>query len=1032
MAKMINVSCPACKTINTMEKDFIFWKNNTCANCHAKLRASDAVGSDKQIVVCNSCGSSVAWDPAKGDECPICRNSLTRQMSERAIACPGCGVGVRYMENSSDDVTCPNCGKVFNPIAQRSKIASLMTSSATDIQMPPDALKEGEIVWHHPTHQFPVNARVVTAPGMLAVLVQGVTVVAVAEGQSIRLSETGLKSDAWSYDGAAEKMVNVDVYYLKLKFNATFNMGGSVTLQMPYDRAATVPYYTTCMISQVTDPAAFLRWVNYNRDGDVVETEFGMKEKDGGKKIARYSRMLREDVVLKTVAPAMQKVCGLYGIQPDQLPQYAPQVMQQIEELANERLADIGLSVTVSPNGSISEVEVQTRVDPLKQSLVGMQTWETSPFTVHISGNVMATATLKITGSMRTTINDENALNLSPDAYTWRSNAEAARADIRAYVHNALTSRFTAIVQQIIEEQRPALHMLPMFNGFMIGQASLLLNQQNEFFHRHGLFVSDLTLDISIVNKSELFELHEKNAVLPDTLALKEKIRDMERDFATREYAKDAHDKTVRMGVDADETITQTGIGTRVDTAMTDAEIAKLENAERLRRLKMQFGQAKVLDDLANQHQIDETIRRYSFEAWRDQQQIADQQMAAEMNRARMQQQHSQAMQKSEAVHEADLERLAQDVGMSQLSFREKMEAYARIQRNLAFQDQLDQNNAVSRAGADNEVYAARLAMKLNEDSRRAMETLDYEQKLHEEDLQKARFAREMELRRQEVAEEMSRLQAEFESKRALAAEEEQRRKSESEVVTLKLMLEYLAKDGEHQVTAARMQAAREQAERSWQLQHADIERQAALARQQAQQASEQKMADRAYELVQQMNGMQHELEMMKLDNERAYNQGRAMVDASAQKYQQNQMDVLKAQMESLQAAVKTIGAQVGNASAPANGLGKWITGAVDQVRNAFTGTAPAPQTQTSYSGAYQTGYAGVPQGSYGSAYQPGYTAPAGGYQPATSYSQPTTGYSQPAGSYGVQPGTQGMNVCRNCGTQYAIGLGCCPKCRMR
>lgn len=1010
MAKMINVTCPACKTINTMEKGFILWKNNTCVGCGRKLSAGDA-DDGRRVIVCASCKQQVAWDPSRGDECPNCGKSLALQQSERAISCPNCSAVVRYQENDAGEASCPNCAHRFSPLEQRRKLESILTSRTTDIQMPAGAMKPGYLFWHYPNSLFAVDARVVTAPGTMAVLVQGSTVVAVADGQSVRLNETSLKNDAWSYDGATVQFVNVDVYYVRMKFSREFLFGGLVTLQMPYNRAAKVRYFGTCAVCEVTDPAAFLRWVGIDRCESVTEEQFGMLVRpDGGREICELSGRIREEVLLKVVDRAMLNICAAYNIQADRLDQYGTQVMAQIEQLTNEQLADAGLRVTVSANGQVNKPEVEDYVDnPIVPGLAGAINWETGPVVVHIAGQVMSTATLKVGGSLYITVSDADALNRSPSASLWRRDPNAAREAIRSHISTALTARFTAVIQQIIEQYKPALHMLSMFNGLIMSQAALLLNQQGEFLQRNGLFASDLTVDIRIMNKSVNFELAEKSAALPDELALREQIRNLEREFATRDFIRDKEDELQR--VQAANQITGAMLVSNADLedVKSDIEIRGMRKEAEKQRVRQQLEQDKAMQELSNKHQLDETIRRYSYEAWRDQQMLAEQQLAAEMNRERVMQQHQHATQKANAVQEADLERLAQEVGLSKLSFREKMDAYARIQRNLAFQDQVDQNVVSSHAQADNDAYAAGVALKLSENSRKVMQTLDYEQKLHDEELQKARFAREMEQRRQELAEEMSRLNAEFERERAMAAEAEQRRKSENEVETLKLMLEFLAKDSENQVTAARMQAAREQAERSWQQQHAETERQQAAARRQEQHAAEQQMADRAYELVQQLNGMQHELDKMKLENERAYNQGRAMVDASGPKYQQNQVDMLKAQMENLQNAVKALGTQVAQ-TGPLSGFGKAVAGVVDHVRNAFTGGPAAPM---------QTSAPAYGQPSYG---QSAYGQPAYGQSP----------YAANGMGQGMQPGMQGMNVCGSCGTPYSVGLGVCPNCGKR
>ena len=146
------------------------------------------------------------------------------------------------------------------------------------------------------------------------------------------------------------------------------------------------------------------------------------------------------------------------------------------------------------------------------------------------------------------------------------------------------------------------------------------------------------------------------------------------------------------------------------------------------------------------------------------------------------------------------------------------------------------------------------------------MDALNHEAALREEEIAKIRFGRQMEMRRQVMAEEAARLQAEFDRQRAQAAEQEARMKNREEVETLKLMLEYLAKQGAQQVTAEHLRNARAQAERAWQQEHADKERQDAEARRQQQLSAEKAMADRAWDLTQQLLSMQQELEGKRID----------------------------------------------------------------------------------------------------------------------------------------------------------------------
>ena len=63
-------------------------------------------------------------------------------------------------------------------------------------------------------------------------------------------------------------------------------------------------------------------------------------------------------------------------------------------------------------------------------------------------------------------------------------------------------------------------------------------------------------------------------------------------------------------------------------------------------------------------------------------------------------------------------------------------------------------------------------------------------------------------------------------------------------------------------------------------------------------------MSERAYNLTQDMMQIQGKLEEMKLENVRAYESGRAMVDAKGREYQEDQLRELTRRMETLRDTV--------------------------------------------------------------------------------------------------------------------------------
>ncbi len=332
-----------------------------------------------------------------------------------------------------------------------------------------------------------------------------------------------------------------------------------------------------------------------------------------------------------------------------------------------------------------------------------------------------------------------------------------------------------------------------------------------------------------IAGKSEVFRLWEQKETIGSTIGIEGEIDDAK----TRGYVHGKENEGKRAGA---------------DTAQTVAEI----------RMNDEIAQAQFEADRAadeREAQRAEQQRQIGYRAWADKQRIQREQEESEYARRRREEEEKQHGAISQAEHEERMFEIAQRIEQSKLTWREKLDAYARLQRGIAFRDKMDEREVET----DAQQREKRMEQALQAEGMRVMGELQHEEALREEELAKQRFARDLELRRQKMAEDAAALEAQFERERAVAAEQEARQKSREEIETLRLMLEYLAKNGEQQVTQESLREARAQAELTWQRERQEAERQAAEKQRQQQISAVRELAERAMQLAEKAATMRGE-----------------------------------------------------------------------------------------------------------------------------------------------------------------------------
>lgn len=883
------VACDSCGKYHEFQKGIIGWGKQTCSGCGHKYGHSDG----DQKTICKCCSMPVYHAGTHGDECPHCGKPLAGE-PKLTVRCPGCTIPLEYRKG--EKLTCPNCKCEFDPETLIVIERAINTNEAADIRMT-GTLRPDQMIYKHPLDRMAINSRVIAKSGFRAVVMQGQTMVGLVDGPSLLLSDTALKDDAADYEGGAVSSVYADVYYVRQNINQRFAWGDSVTLTDGY--GITTDYRVSGEIDceQVTDPAAFLRTFGCDPEA-VLNTHFGMTGEAG--QPGKFALQVRE-CFRNVLQRAVETVRDTYDYSCEDILDHQPEIRAEILRLGNQAVAEYGVS--------LSNIRAEFRPgEPREADTLDMRTrsafkWQLPrEVFVHPWDAPDAELGLRLSGTFRLDILDKVRFRHCREANDWRSPSRSeaeVRADIADFVSARLQGRFLADIQQLLDTVKCPLSALEGFAGSLQIKAETQLNQADGFFESRGLRLRDITLSIEQGTKSEAYIARERIDSATRTAKTEMTLDDLQ----TAQYSHSRANERARLEVDTDSAVHTFQQEDRLDEARHAAEMERAKREEERTRLQRQLG----------------------YEAWLDKQRMIREQEEADYERARRARMAHQEEELSQSEHEERLFAVAQRIEASKLSWREKLDAYARLQRGVQFRDALDEKEAAAEA----QIREERMRSELAADDRRVMMELQHQEELLADELYQQRFSRELELRRQRMAEEAELLKAEFERERAAAQDEEKRAQAREEIETLRLMLEYLVKNGEHQVTAEALRQAQAQAQADWEREHQAAELQAANARHQKQLEDERAMHERAMQMVQELTAMREEAQ-----NRNAQQPDQPAVDLSG-------LQSAISQLNGLCASMKANAAPAAPAPA-ANPMADWFNGVVAQAPKA----AAQPQYQ--------------------------------------------------------------------------------------
>lgn len=875
--KVIMTRCRECGTFFDVKDGGLFKHATPCPKCGAKVRYEDLTGSK---IACESCGRLLEMAIVKENRCPACKGAVQAELESRVVGCPFCAVPVKFRKGDRS-VVCPNprCARQFDPEAQMAAREAIVTSEKIDVElaedMPPD-----QIFSRYPSNLLATDTMIHAESGMYAVVRQGTGTSLVVDEESVLLSDTALSKTARIYEGSSVPKVKAEVFYVRKTFNAWFKWGGACYVADEYGIETKYRMSGTVEIDCVTDPGRFLDRFGVDPK-KVVVSAFGLTPPPDEQPGAFVPRL--RSCVNDMIQAAMINMRDERGYSGKKLLSHKAEVLAELLRLANEQAAEYGLRLC-----SINAPVFEEMEDLLMKRLAGPIVWNLPvAVSAHQAEDSRATVDLKISGKLRVKIRDADRLNSSMEASLWANPKESehiAHNDISSQAAAELQGRLAADIGLLVFQTKCDMAAIQSFQGSLVNKMMDSLNQPGGFFDERGLQARDVTVLIEVVGKSDVYLMREK---------LADEGSKAEVDRARSDLETQTH-----------EHLNQNAVRVAQSDAQTTVQTIQAED------MKADALHESAKKALQRQEELDGMRRAISFDAWRDQQRREEAEDEANYARERRRQLAAQQSAEERKEHEARLFDIAQKIEESKLGWREKLEAYERLQRGVRFHDEMEERNAK----ALQEEREQRIRQQLRAEEMEILARLKDEEALRNEELAKQRFARELELRRQIMAEDAARLQVQFEREQAEAEAAERARKASDDIATLRLMLEHMAQVSGQQLTAENLRQAREQVEQE--------RRKAEAASAAAAQASARSdVSERAMELLRQMAEVQN-----------LFTRSGKASDADA-------MKPVMDQLRSIEQAVRT----PVSPAVPLSDLKSWFDGLVARVSGAHAAPVAAP-----------------------------------------------------------------------------------------
>lgn len=799
------------------------------------------------------------------------------------VSCPICQVTVSFNEGDTA-LTCPSCGQTFNPTAELNRVNAIGATQGDNMNIRCSCTNPEQLVWKHPLESFPIGAMLVAAPGMTAVCVQGNQCKLLVDGESKILSESVLANNAFSFNGG-EAQVFMNIYYVRKQLDAKIFWGGRPTVTTAGEAVAVAfPMNGYSVIKEIANPFRFLDWAGY---GACYASDF----EDSDQQMGRLAELLHP-MLCDAMGVALYEAMRQYKYSPQALPAHKDDVIRDLfQEQANERLKETGLKVANTRIEGIGNGVTEV-IDVLQYRVERDFEWQTSEVPVHLKDQLALSASLIIGGHGRLRIDDASRISTT-DRIRWEApdaGDDVVAREIGKTIGNTFTSLLPQIIQGMINNVNPPFSELPQFLGYIGTTVESYLNGESGPLKRLGLRAENITAAIRQTYKSAALQQKEASINEIASTDIAEEMRryaqniTIVRERETSEFQIQMRDIQEKL---KEDDLVRAQNAARRDKTRQDMEAqAALEGIQRDETVSdatRQAEQKKVEAEMDWRARVKEREFAELYADWKRKNRMEEEALQAQIRENQAKQEANFSVQQAAMEQKQTLRKIVREIEESDLGWQEKLDAYARLKQQNEFSDA--QTRAQSTAELENSVMYNTECTKLriSEEASALMAQLAKEKAEREEEARQAQFARDMEMKRFELTQEVERFNRQREEARQAREAEAQNKAHEAEIEKLRLMLSYQLQASGQQLDHARqqkeMEALRLKAEEEYTRRH-EQEAQARRDREAADQRQrDERTTERAERLLKDLMETQKALDTLRLQNERAYNYGRACVD---------------------------------------------------------------------------------------------------------------------------------------------------------
>lgn len=935
MAKnTVVVSCPQCGVVVEAELDFLR-RSAKCPKCKYKINLRQ---ESIQIVTCSHCHNDVVFDARKSGNqlCPVCRNPLKSKLTEHKIEnvpCPKCHQ-LNEVNIQDEDHNCVICGAHFSPKHEW----DIMHITSMDPITIDSSAENPNLMWEYcdvngvPVTRFAYGSRLLVHEGTTALLHLNGKCSSFAppceEGYLLSDTRLSLPEQLEKAVTGPRQVVSVRVMFVKTQLSQPVPFASQ---PIPIEDADGIIMGKLNMPGQyvnvrIVDSKKFADFVGYRTQTEEDLLVSGQPDTQTKLRIA-----LRETAV-ESVMQAAQELIRRERLTGAQLENRRDMISQEAKNIANARLADIGLATTKIIIEKVIFTPDDTR-QQIRRYVERLYQWASVPMPIHMPGNEVLAATLALKGTFKLYVKDEARFLTRSEVAGWMTGL-VSEVEVQRYCESMVTellkNALPNIIQPFIDNNSINIREMQRYYHLLRNSAEGYLNTRLDSY---GLMLEQFVLEEQSFRMSDALQKSVDVATHKVTGGLEVEDTLIENDTYLQ---KDSILLKSAMRKDENDAMREE-LQRRQEARRLEYARASLRDQTELDRLSREqqhilrddedsYVHRKELERLGHQNEVEDLRHRGAVQsrlrsaeemrvAWEQQVALENQQLEAQIRqKERMQeaaihsqQTEAQARRKNER-DEAENKQLLGDImrkiAESELDTREKLDAYERLCRNNKVSDELRNLGDAAKAKAEAAYTLEHSKLLLSKEESELLSEMEQQAEDREERRKEAEFQREMKLQETQVLHEMEKLKLEYDKAAKEAEMEERFRDQQAEIEKLRLMLDHYVQIGKQgvdvQMAAYTADTIRAQAEREYAAVQAQDAKEEAQRQERARIEREDKFSDQAERLLNRMWEIQGAMDKLRSETEQKQIEGQAQVGVAHAKADSDKIDNLVKSLEKM------------------------------------------------------------------------------------------------------------------------------------